>query len=129
MRRPCWHLFGDGCGRRLAAGPEPEAKWRRTGPPRSRAQERIDPAYTVKDGDKVDPKTLMGWKTWRNGLRALSRAEQGRVSSAPALVNSLKSSPRSSSTHDHGRPAREGHAALQASKMGAGKTGKTCMPI
>ena len=23
------------------------------------------PLYTVKDGNQVDPKTLMGWKTWR----------------------------------------------------------------
>jgi len=48
------------------------------------------PLYTVKDGDKVDPKTLMGWQTWRAMAceRCHGAEQEGLV--GPALVNSLK---------------------------------------
>jgi hypothetical protein len=44
--------------------------------------------YTVKDGTKVDPKTLMGWKTWR--ALACDRchgAEQQGLVGPPLLVS------------------------------------------
>src|SRR5437660_6954309 len=46
--------------------------------------------YTVKDGNKVDDKTLLGWKTWRAMAceRCHGAEQEGLV--GPALVNSLK---------------------------------------
>jgi mono/diheme cytochrome c family protein len=46
--------------------------------------------YTVKDGNKVDEKTLMGWKTWRALAceRCHGAAQEGLV--GPPLVQSLK---------------------------------------
>ena len=46
--------------------------------------------YTVKDGNKVDPKTLEGWKTWRAMAceRCHGPEQEGLV--GPSLVNSLK---------------------------------------
>ncbi len=48
------------------------------------------PLYTVKNGNEVDPKTLMGWKTWRAMAceRCHGASQEGLV--GPALVNSLK---------------------------------------
>src|SRR5438270_1182702 len=46
--------------------------------------------YSVKDGNKVDDKTLEGWKTWRAMAceRCHGPEQEGLV--GPALVNSLK---------------------------------------
>src|SRR5678815_3632957 len=46
--------------------------------------------YHVQEGNKVDPKTLMGWKTWRALAceRCHGAAQEGLV--GPALVESLK---------------------------------------
>jgi len=46
--------------------------------------------YTVKDGTKVDPKTLDGWKTWRALAceRCHGAEQEGLV--GPSLVESLK---------------------------------------
>jgi mono/diheme cytochrome c family protein len=46
--------------------------------------------YTVVDGDKVDQKTLDGWKTWRASAceRCHGAEQEGLV--GPSLVNSLK---------------------------------------
>ncbi|MBL8270046.1 MAG: c-type cytochrome [Steroidobacter sp.] len=46
--------------------------------------------YQVQDGSKVDPKTLMGWKTWRALAceRCHGAEQEGLV--GPSLVNSLK---------------------------------------
>ena len=46
--------------------------------------------YTVKDGNKVDEKTLEGWKTWRALAceRCHGAEQEGLV--GPSLVNSLK---------------------------------------
>ena len=46
--------------------------------------------YTVKDGNKVDDKTLTGWKTWRAMAceRCHGAEQEGLV--GPSLVNSLK---------------------------------------
>ena len=54
---------------------------------------QADPApgvYTVKDGNKVDDKTLQGWKTWRamDCERCHGASQEGLV--GPSLVNSLK---------------------------------------
>src|SRR5262245_57588540 len=48
------------------------------------------PLYTVKDGNKVDAKTLNGWKTWRALAceRCHGAEQEGLV--GPALVESLK---------------------------------------
>lgn len=48
------------------------------------------PLYSVVDGDKVDPKTLMGWKTWRaeDCERCHGAQQQGLV--GPSLVEALK---------------------------------------
>jgi mono/diheme cytochrome c family protein len=48
------------------------------------------PLYTVKEGNKVDAKTLQGWKTWRALAceRCHGAAQEGLV--GPALVESLK---------------------------------------
>jgi mono/diheme cytochrome c family protein len=46
--------------------------------------------YTVKDGTKVDAKTLQGWKTWRALAceRCHGAAQEGLV--GPPLVESMK---------------------------------------
>lgn len=46
--------------------------------------------YVVKDGNKVDAKTLMGWKTWRALAceRCHGASQEGLV--GPPLVESLK---------------------------------------
>jgi hypothetical protein len=48
------------------------------------------PPYQVKDGNKVDPKTLNGWKTWRALAceRCHGAEQEGLV--GPALVESMK---------------------------------------
>jgi mono/diheme cytochrome c family protein len=48
------------------------------------------PPYQVKDGNKVDPKTLSGWKTWRALAceRCHGAEQEGLV--GPPLVQSLK---------------------------------------
>jgi mono/diheme cytochrome c family protein len=54
------------------------------------ASGRASPLYTVKDGNKVDAKTLAGWKTWRALAceRCHGAAQEGLV--GPALVESLR---------------------------------------
>lgn len=49
-----------------------------------------DAPYTVVDGDKVDAKTLSGWKTWRALAceRCHGAEQEGLV--GPPLVDSLK---------------------------------------
>lgn len=49
-----------------------------------------DKLYEVKDGNKVDAKTLMGWKTWRALAceRCHGAAQEGAV--GPPLVESMK---------------------------------------
>jgi len=46
--------------------------------------------YTVKDGNKVDPKTLNGWRTWRALAceRCHGAEQEGLV--GPSLVEALK---------------------------------------
>jgi mono/diheme cytochrome c family protein len=46
--------------------------------------------YSVQDGNKVDPKTLAGWKTWRALAceRCHGAEQEGLV--GPSLINSLK---------------------------------------
>ncbi|HEX2680711.1 MAG TPA: cytochrome c [Candidatus Dormibacteraeota bacterium] len=48
------------------------------------------PLYTVLDGDKVDPNTMKGWRTWRAMAceRCHGPNQEGLV--GPSLVNSLK---------------------------------------
>lgn len=48
------------------------------------------PPYEVKEGNKVDPATLMGWKTWRALAceRCHGAAQEGLV--GPSLIESLK---------------------------------------
>jgi mono/diheme cytochrome c family protein len=64
--------------------------------------------YTVKDGNKVDDKTLEGWKTWRAMAceRCHGPEQEGLV--GPALVNSLKvlSKDDFHTTISNGRPEK-----------------------
>ena len=59
-------------------------------PPGWEGKSATTPLYTVHNGDQVDPKTLMGWKTWRAMAceRCHGAEQEGLV--GPALVNSLK---------------------------------------
>jgi mono/diheme cytochrome c family protein len=64
--------------------------------------------YTVKDGNKVDDKTLQGWKTWRAMAceRCHGPEQEGLV--GPSLVNSLRvlSKDDFHTTITHGRPEK-----------------------
>src|SRR6185436_11514198 len=46
--------------------------------------------YTVRDGTKVDEKTLQGWKTWRALACERCHGAQQEGAVGPALVESLK---------------------------------------
>jgi len=54
------------------------------------AQAAAAAPYQVSDGNKVDPHTLSGWRTWRALAceRCHGAAQEGMV--GPSLVNSLK---------------------------------------
>jgi len=58
--------------------------------PKGNGHNAKTPLYTVVDGNKVDPKTLTGWKTWRAMAceRCHGASQEGLV--GPPLVNSLK---------------------------------------
>ena len=58
--------------------------------PKGNGHNAKTPLYTVVDGNKVDSKTLTGWKTWRAMAceRCHGASQEGLV--GPALVNSLK---------------------------------------
>lgn len=64
--------------------------------------------YTVKDGNKVDDKTLAGWKTWRAMAceRCHGAEQEGLV--GPSLVNSLKTLSKEDfhTTITNGRPEK-----------------------
>jgi hypothetical protein len=77
-----------------------------------------DALYQVKDGNKVDPQTLMGWKTWRALAceRCHGAQQEGLV--GPALVQSLKvlSKEEFHNTIMNGRPEK-GMPPFNASDM------------
>ena len=64
--------------------------------------------YTVQDGDKVDPRTLEGWKTWRALAceRCHGAEQEGLV--GPSLVTSLKTMSKEDfhNTVINGRPEK-----------------------
>jgi len=64
--------------------------------------------FTVKDGNKVDDKTLQGWKTWRAMAceRCHGPEQEGLV--GPSLVNSLKTLYKADfhTTIQNGRPEK-----------------------
>lgn len=74
--------------------------------------------YTVKDGNKVDNQTLMGWRTWRALAceRCHGAEQEGLV--GPPLVESLKklSKEEFHKTILDGRPEK-GMPPFSASKM------------
>jgi Cytochrome C oxidase, cbb3-type, subunit III len=74
--------------------------------------------YTVKDGNKVDPKTLAGWKTWRALAceRCHGAEQEGLV--GPPLVVSLHRLTKEEfkKTITDGRPEK-GMPPFSASKM------------
>ena len=76
------------------------------------------PLYTVKDGNKVDAKTLAGWKTWRALAceRCHGAQQEGLV--GPPLVVSLKTLSKEDfhKTIMNGRPEK-GMPPFSASKM------------
>jgi len=84
------------------------------------ASPRADEAriYEVKDGNKVDAKTLMGWKTWRALAceRCHGAAQEGAI--GPPLVESLKklSKEEFHTTIMNGRPDK-GMPPFNASPM------------
>jgi mono/diheme cytochrome c family protein len=75
-------------------------------------------SYIVEDGNKVDTKTLTGWKTWRAMAceRCHGAAQEGLV--GPALVESLKilTKEQFHTTIMNGRPAK-GMPPFSSSKM------------
>lgn len=74
--------------------------------------------YQVKDGNKVDAKTLMGWKTWRALAceRCHGAQQEGLV--GPSLVESLKKLSKEDfhTTIMNGRPEK-GMPPFNTSKM------------
>lgn len=76
------------------------------------------PLYTVKDGNKVDPSTLMGWKTWRalDCERCHGAQQQGLV--GPSLIEGLKTLTKDQfhTTVMNGRPGTV-MPSFKASKM------------
>lgn len=74
--------------------------------------------YTVKEGNKVDAKTLQGWKTWRALAceRCHGAEQEGLV--GPALVESLKTLSKEDfhTTIMNGRPEK-GMPPFNASPM------------
>jgi cytochrome c553 len=64
--------------------------------------------YTVKNGNRVDDKTLQGWKTWRAMAceRCHGPEQEGLV--GPSLVNSLKTLSKADfhTTIQNGRPEK-----------------------
>jgi mono/diheme cytochrome c family protein len=74
--------------------------------------------YTVKDGDKVDERTLMGWKTWRALAceRCHGAQQEGLV--GPPLVESMKRLTKEEfhTTMINGRPEK-GMPPFSTSKM------------
>ena len=74
--------------------------------------------YEVKEGNKVDAKTLMGWKTWRALAceRCHGAAQEGLV--GPPLVESLKRLSKEDfhTTIMNGRPDK-GMPPFSASQM------------
>ena len=74
--------------------------------------------YTVTDGNRVDAKTLAGWKTWRALAceRCHGAAQEGLV--GPALVDSLKTLTKEEfhTTIMNGRPEK-GMPPFSSSKM------------
>jgi mono/diheme cytochrome c family protein len=77
-----------------------------------------DALYQVKDGNKVDAKTLMGWKTWRALAceRCHGAEQEGLV--GPPLVQSLKTLSKEDfhTTIMNGRPEK-GMPPFNASPM------------
>jgi mono/diheme cytochrome c family protein len=73
----------DQAGTQAAAGAAGNA-------PQAAGKSITTPLYTVKDGNRVDPNTLNGWKTWRALAceRCHGASQEGLV--GPSLVNSLK---------------------------------------
>ena len=74
--------------------------------------------YEVKEGNKVDPATLMGWKTWRALAceRCHGAAQEGMV--GPSLIESMKKLSKEE-FHDtlmKGRPEK-GMPQFSGSKM------------
>jgi mono/diheme cytochrome c family protein len=84
----------------------------------SAANAGAEPLYTVKDGNKVDAKTLNGWKTWRALAceRCHGAQQEGLV--GPPLVVSLKTLSKEDfhKTIMNGRPEK-GMPPFSASKM------------
>ncbi|MGQ0834172.1 MAG: c-type cytochrome [Gammaproteobacteria bacterium] len=77
-----------------------------------------DTLYTVEDGNKVDAKTLAGWKTWRALAceRCHGAEQEGLV--GPSLVESLKRLTKEEfhTTVMNGRPVK-GMPPFSSSKM------------
>ena len=54
------------------------------------AQKKEESVYTVQDGNKVDAKTLEGWRTWRVMACDRCHGAQQEGMTGPGLIDSLK---------------------------------------
>ena len=54
------------------------------------AQKKEEPVYTVQDGNKVDAKTLEGWRTWRAMACDRCHGAKQEGMTGPGLIDSLK---------------------------------------
>ena len=70
----------------LACQPSSEAAKDQQAP----AVKKEEPVYTVQDGNKVDAKTLEGWRTWRAMACDRCHGAKQEGTTGPGLVDSLK---------------------------------------
>jgi mono/diheme cytochrome c family protein len=79
------------------------------------ADGKKDALYTVVEGNKVDPNTMKGFRTWRAGAcdRCHGANQEGMV--GPSLINSLKTL----SKEDFAKTVRDGRAEKGMPSFGA----------
>jgi mono/diheme cytochrome c family protein len=122
---PCLLATGVAMAQQSQTPPPPATASSGAVPTRTAAAEPSGPSgssgpapYTVKDGNKVDDKTLKGWRTWRALAceRCHGAEQEGLV--GPPLVESLKKLSKEDfhKTIINGRPEK-GMPPFGASKM------------
>jgi mono/diheme cytochrome c family protein len=79
------------------------------------ADGKKDALYTVVEGNKVDPNTMKGFRTWRAGAcdRCHGANQEGMV--GPSLINSLKTL----SKEDFAKTVRDGRPEKGMPSFGA----------
>lgn len=83
-------LLAASLGSVAAQAPEPSKEPSNASTTTPTSQSNSTSLYSVEDGDKVDAKTLQGWKTWRALAceRCHGAEQEGLV--GPPLVDSMK---------------------------------------